>query len=168
MINIEGNIEGSINATCRRRKNLKELISPSLSLQSQLTTKSRFILSKCGKIFDSCDNFLVCRNEFTCKITGKTCKVRGNLSCHGADVVSIISCKWCKDQYIASACKNNFKPRFRVHKSNINTIKGRCGVAKHFLTKCTDIGKLWNIKVHLIKQVEESNYDGKLWCRENY
>ena len=85
-------------------------------------------------------------------------------------MVSIISCKWCKDQYIASACKNNFKPRFRVHKSNINTIKGRCGVAKHFLTKCTDIGKLWNIEVHLIKQVEEGNYDvqGKLWCRENY
>ena len=37
-------------------------------------------------------------------------------------------------------------------------------MAKHFLTKCTDVGKLENIEVHLIEQVEEGNYDveGKL------
>ena len=126
--------EGSINVTYRRWKNLKELISPSsFFLQRQLTTKSQSMVSKCGKKCDICDNFLVCRNEFTCKVTGKTYKVRGNLSCTSANVVYLISCKLCKDQYVGSAYKNNFKPRFRVHKSDINTGKDRCGVAKNFL-----------------------------------
>ena len=162
--------EGSINVTYRRGKNLKELISPSLFPQRQLTTKSQSTVSKCGKKCDIYDNFLVCRNEFTCKVTGKAYKVRGNLSCNSANVVYLISCKLCKDQYLGSAYKNNFKPRFRVHKSDINTGKDRCGVAKHFLTKCADAGKLENIEVHLIEQVEEGDYnaEGKLWYREKY
>ena len=162
--------EGSINVMYRRGKSLKELISPSLFPQWQLTTKSQSTVSKCGKKCDICDNFLVCRKEFTCKVTGKTNKVKGNLSCNSADVVYLISCKLSKDQYVGSAYKNNFKHRFRVHKSDINTGKGRCGVAKHFLTKCTDVGKLENIEVHLIEQVEEGDYDveSKLWCREKY
>ena len=53
---------------------------------------------------------------------------------------------------------------------DINTLKDRCGVAKHFLTKFADVGKLENIEVHLIEQVEEGNYDVevKLWYREKY
>ena len=53
---------------------------------------------------------------------------------------------------------------------DINTLKDRCGVAKHFLTKYADVGKLENIEVHLIEQVEEGNYDVevKLWYREKY
>ena len=83
-------------------------------------------------------------------------------------MVYLISCKLCKDQYVGSAYKNNFKPRVRVQKSDINTRKDRYGVAKHFLTKCTDVGKLENIEVHLVEQVEEGDYDAevKLWCRE--
>ena len=151
--------EGSINVTYRRGKNLIELISPSLFLLRQLTTKSQSTVSKCGKKCDICDNLLVCRNEFTCKVTGKTYKIRGNLLCNSANVVYLISCKLCKDQYVGSAYKNNFKPRFRVHKSDINTGKDRCREAKHFLTKCTDVGKLENIEVHLIEQEEEGDYD---------
>ena len=36
-----------------------------------------------------------------------------------------------------------------VHKSDINTDKGICGVAKQFLTTCTDVGKLKNVEVNL-------------------
>ena len=74
-------------------------------------------------------------------------------------MVYLISCKLCKDQYIGSAYKNNLKPRFRVHRSDIDTPRDRCGVAKHFLTKCTDAGKFENIEIHLIEQVEEGDYD---------
>ena len=42
---------------------------------------------------------------------------------------------------------------------NINTGKDRYDVAKHFLTRCTNVGKLKNIEVHLIEQVEEGDYD---------
>ena len=34
-----------------------------------------------------------------------------------------------------------------------HSVKDRCGVAKHFLTKCTDEGKIENIEFHLIDQV---------------
>ena len=95
--------EGSINVTYRRGKNLKELISPSLFPQRLLTTKSQSTVNKCGKECDICNNFIVCRNEFTCKVTGTTYKVRDNLSCNSANVVYLISCKLCKDQYVGSA-----------------------------------------------------------------
>ena len=43
-------------------------------------------------------------------------------------------------------------------------------MAKHFLTKYIDVGKLENIEVNLIEQLKEHDYDveGKLWCRERY
>ena len=63
------------------------------------------MVSKCGK---KCD---ICNNEFTCKFTGKTYKVRGNLSCNSANVVYLMSCKLCKDHNVGPAYKNNFKPR---------------------------------------------------------
>ena len=78
--------EGSINVTYRRGKNLKELISPSLFPQPQLATKLQFMVSECGKNCDIFYNFLVCRKEFISKVTGKTFKVRGNLSCNSANV----------------------------------------------------------------------------------
>ena len=57
-----------------------------------------------------------------------------------------------------------------VHKSHVITRKDRCGVAKHFLTKCTNGNKVENIELQLIEQVEEGNYDleGKLQCRGKY
>ena len=150
-------------------KTLKKLFH-NLFFLSAAYNKMAVMVSKCGKKCDICDNFLVCRNELTCKVTGKTYKVRSNLSCNSANVVCSISRKLCKDQYVGSAYKNNFKPKFRVHKSDISTGKDRCRVVKHFLTKCTDVGKLENIEVHIIEQVEEGDYDveGKLWCRKKY
>ena len=129
------------------------------------------MVSKCkSKRCDICQNYLVCKNEFTCTVTGKTYKVRGKLCCTSSNVIYLISCKLCKEQYVGSAFKDNFKPRFRVHKSDVITGKDRCGVAKHFLTKCTNGNKVENIEVQLIEQVREGNYDleGKLWCREKY
>ena len=63
-----------------------------------------------------------------------------------------------------------FKRRFRVHKSDINTGKVRCGVAKHFLNNCTGITKRENMKVQLIEELKEGNYDlvVKPWSREKY
>ena len=103
----------------------------------------------------------------------KTYKVRGKLCCTSSNVIYLISCKLCKEQYVGSAFKDNFKPRFRVYNSDVITGKGRCGAAKHFLTKCTNGNKVENIEVQLIKQAEEGNYDlygieGKLWRREKY
>ena len=71
-------------------------------------------------------------------------------------------------QYIGSATK--FKERFRVHKSDIKTGKDRCGVAKHFISKCLVNNALSNIKVQLIEQIvcDNDEIESKLWSREKY
>ena len=85
---------------------------------------------------------MVFKSAFTCTVTGKTYKVRGDLNCKSDNVVYFISCKKWKQQYIGSAIETNFKPRFRVHKSDISTGKNKCGVAKPFLNICSSINKL--------------------------
>ena len=110
------------------------------------------------------------QNEFTCTATGETYKIRGDLTCKSDNVVYLISCKKCKQQYVGSAFESNFKPRFRVHKSDINSRKESCGVDKHFLNKCTGINKLENVELQLIEEVKEGNSDLelKLRSREKY
>ena len=115
------------------------------------------MVRKCVKKCDISDNALLCRNKFTCKVTSKTCKVRGNFSCNNGNVIYIISYTLFKGQYVRFGYKNNFKPRFRVYKSDINTGEVRRGVTKYSLTKCTDVGKIKNIEVHVIEQVQEGD-----------
>ena len=151
------------------KKSFRELIPPSLFPQAQVESQS--IVSKCkSRRCDICQNYLVCNNKFTCTVTGKTYKVRVKLCCTSSNVIYPISRKLCKEQDIGSPFKDNFKSRFRVRKGDVITGKDRCGVTKHFLTKCTDGNNVGNIKVQLIEQVQEGNYDleAKLWCREKY
>ena len=148
---------------------MKELISP--SLYDRTVTESPSSVSKCNESrCDRCKNYLVFKNEFTCTATGKTYKVRGDLTCKSDNVACLVSCKKYKQQYVGSAFESNFKPRFRVYKSDINTGKDRCGVTEHFLNNFAGINKLENVEVHLIEEVKEGNYDleGKLWSREKY
>ena len=133
--------EGSINITYKRGKSLRELISASMFPQAQV--ESRSIVSKCkSKRCDICQNCFVCKNEFTCTVTGKTYKVRGKLCCTSSNVIYLISCKLCQEQYAGSAFKDHFKPRFRVHKGDVIIDKDRCDVTKHFITKCTNGSKV--------------------------
>ena len=96
--------EGSINITCKRGKSLRELIIPSMFPQAQVQSHS--MVSTCkSKRSDICLNYLVCKNEFTCAVTGKTYKVRGKLCCTSSNVIYLISCKLCKEQYIGFALR---------------------------------------------------------------
>ena len=58
-------------------------------------------------------------------VTGKIYTVRGRLRSTSSYVIYLISCKLCKEQYVGSAFKDNFKPRFRVHRSDVITGKDR-------------------------------------------
>ena len=88
-------------------------------------------MSKYGKRCDFCSNYLDFDDNFVCTATGKKYKIRGQLS-------FLITCSACNDQYVGSAVY--FKERFRVH--NIYTGKDRCGVSKHFISKCQKVDKL--------------------------
>ena len=70
--------------------------------------------------------------------------------------------------YIGSA--TGFKERFRIHKSDTNTGKIRCGVASHLLNVCeSGTCKTEYLQVQLIEHVlvrEGENADKVLWKRE--
>ena len=118
----------------RREKNLKEILSPSLFPVKPKNSEN--CITSCKKC-DICKNDLLTDNTFKCKVNGRFYKVRGNLSCNSSNVIYLISCKNCEDQYIGSAI--DFKARIRNHKSDIKTKKGGCGTARHFNTKCYDV-----------------------------
>ena len=90
---------------------------------------------------------MVFKDEFTCPATGKTYKGRSDLTCKSDNVVHLISCEKCKQQYVGSAFESKLKLRFRVHKRDISSRKNSCGVAKNFLNNCTEINKLDNVEV---------------------
>ena len=95
-----------------------------LSLSSFPLTKNLIVgsTSNCNERCDICTNFMVFDTIFT---TGKYYKVKGALSCSSGNVVYLISCQYCKLQYVGSAI--TFKERFRIHKSDINAGKKRYG-----------------------------------------
>ena len=103
-----------------RNKNLKELIAPSI-YSKQLNTKASTITS-CNNC-DMCKNYIMFDNTFICTITGKSYFIRGQPNCGRISVIYLITCSKCLEQYVVSAVK--FKNRFRIHKSDIKTKKGK-------------------------------------------
>ena len=80
----------------------------------------------------------------------------------------MISDKNCEYQYIGSAI--DFKARYRIHKSDIKTSKDRCGTARHFNRKCTDVQNPHRfLQVQLIESVtSDLDHENELWEREKY
>ena len=95
---------------------------------------------------------------------GRVYNVRGSLSCSSPNVIYIVSCKICKDQYIASA--TDFKARLRIHKSDMKTKKDRCVTASHISSKCCDSS---NGNIFLRVQSKEFlHLEGKLLEQKKY
>ena len=66
----------SIKTLCRREKNLKEILSPSLfPFKAKQIENSITSCNKC----DTCKNFLVPEAKFKCKVTGRVYNIRGKL-----------------------------------------------------------------------------------------
>ena len=101
-------------------------------------------------------------------VTGRVCNIRGKLTCNSPNVVYLISCSNCDDQYVGHAL--HFKSRFRIHKSDVKTKKDRCVTARHFNTKCTDSSNPHKfLKIQIIESAQcDYNQEGKLWERERY
>ena len=121
----------SVTTVYRRQKNLKEMLAPS-SYPKSVNWQVN-IITPCNSC-DICKHHLVAEKKFTSKVTGKTYFIKGDLSCNSKNVIYLITCDKCKDEYIGSAV--DFKPRFRVQKSDIKTKKERCGTSRHFNEKC--------------------------------
>ena len=78
----------------RRKKNLKEILSPTL-LPSQ-AKKIENSITSCNKC-DICKNFFVFDTKFKCKFIGGVYNIKGKLACNIPNVVYLISCPSCYD-----------------------------------------------------------------------
>ena len=116
-------------AIYKRNRNLNELIVPSV-YPKKINTRIRSITS-CNNC-DICKNYMVFDNTFICTVTGKSYFIRGQLNCESINVIYLITCSKCLEQYVGSAVK--FKTRFHIHKYDIKTKKERCRSARHFST----------------------------------
>ena len=76
---------------------------------------------------------MVFDRTFKCAVTGKVYYIKGEMNCGSTNIVYLITCMKCLEQYVGSAIK--FKSRFRVYKSDIKTKKDHCGTANHFNKK---------------------------------
>ena len=90
------------------------------------------------------------------------------LCCNSSNVIYLISCKNCEDQYIGSAI--DFKARFRIHKSDIKTRKDRSSTGRHFNRKCSDVQNPHRfLQFQLIEPVvSELDLENKLREMEKY
>ena len=94
--------------------------------------------------------FLCCRLH--CHATKRKYKIRDFLTCNTKNIIYLIACKCCGKQYIGLA--TGFKERFRIHKSDINTGKIRCGVTSHLLNVYKSLTcKTEYLQVQLIEHV---------------
>ena len=118
--------QGCINSVFKRNQSLIELLEPSLyPSKNVIRTNSVTSCNKC----DICKNYLVCSNYFACSVTSRRPYTRAVLHCNCNNIVYLITCKNCLEQYAGSA--TNFKNGFRKHKNDIKTNKDRCRTAKH-------------------------------------
>ena len=122
----------TISITYKRNKNLRTILSPPLFPRA--TKKNECSIKECNKKCDICKNFLVVSPDFTCFATKRKYKTKDILKCDSRNVIYLINCKFCGKQYVGPA--TGFKERFKIHKSDINTGKVRCGVANRLLNVC--------------------------------
>ena len=98
--------KNTANVIYRQKKNLKELIPPSLFPRT--IKENNYSTERCNRVCDICKNFLVLSTEFTCHATKRKYKMRGFLTCNTKHIY-LIACKDYGKQYIGSA--TGFKER---------------------------------------------------------
>ena len=113
---------------------------------------------------------MIIDSKFRCTVTSKTYFIEVNLSFDSCNVIYLMTCSNCGEQYVGSAI--NFKRRFRIHKSYIKTNKDRCGTGRHFYNKCCSPNNKHDyLKEQIIKQVLNNNKlstKDLLWEQEKY
>ena len=89
---------------------------------------------------------------FTCAVTGKKYFVKSELHRNSCNVIYLVECSNCKQQYIGPAL--NFKQRVRSHNSDIKSNKDRSAATRHFNNVCCHpINPHFYLKVQLIEEV---------------
>lgn len=158
--------KGSIIPSFRRTKNIKDILArPRRTNYNNTDVQGCF---KCKGKCDLCRNFLVESDHFTSASTNRIYPITQHLHCKSKNVIYLVTCNKCNVQYIGST-SNEFKVRFRNHKSAMSTKKNTCEVAIHF-NKETHV--LSDFDFAIIEQVfnfsDNNSLDHRLLTREAY
>ena len=158
----------TITVPYKRNKNLREILWPSLFPRT--TKQNECHIKEFNKKWDIYKNFLVVSPDFTCFATKRKYKIKGILKCDSRNAIYLISWKCCGKQYVGSA--TDFKERFRIQKSDINTGKIRADVANHLLNVClsstSNFEYLQEQRIENVSVQNGDNIEKILWEREKY
>ena len=131
--------QGCINSVFKGDQSLKELLAPPLYPNKKVIRTNS--ITSCNKR-DICKYYLICSNYFTCSVTSRRYYTSGVLHFNCINVIYLITCRNCLEQYFGSA--TNFQNRFRIHKGDIFQILS-VQIIGQVYGNATDIEKiLWH------------------------
>ena len=93
-----------INSVFKRNQSLNDLLAPSSYPNNKVNRANS--INSCNKC-DICKSYLICSNYFTCSVTNRRYYTRGVLHCNCNNVIYLITCKNCLQQYVGSATNFN-------------------------------------------------------------
>lgn len=159
--------KGSIIPSFRRAKNIKDLLA---CPKSSNYTNVNELLTGCFKCKGKCDlcmNYFRESRVFHSACTDRFYTIRQHLNCKSKNVVYLATCKKCKVQYVGSTT-NEFKVRFRNHKSASRTRKTTCELAVHFNKEEHHMSDIEFIVIEQICNVSDNNMEKRLLTREAF
>ena len=157
--------ENTIIPAFRRPRNLKEIISKRTNSGTALSTDSECGFFCCSRKCDLCNNFAADSPKFSSVATGRSYTIKQRISCTSKNVIYLVTCKKCSLQYVGST-SNEFKVRFRNHKSAMKTNKKTCETAIHFNASEHSLGDFSFIAIEQIAM--QDNTDRILLTREAF
>ena len=147
-------LRGQLFLLIEDAKNIKEILArPKKTHYSNNTPVGCF---KCKNKCDLCKHYLVENKIFHSACTGRFYSIRQDVHCRSKNVIYLVTCKTCKIQYVGST-SNEFKVRFRNHKSAMLTNKATCELAVHFNRKEHHMSDFEFIVIEKI--VNDTTYD---------
>jgi len=156
----------------RRPKNLKEILAPSKFKNTRNYNEINLDdvgCFTCENRCDLCTNYLESSKKFTSYSTNRFYCIKQHLSCKSKNIIYLISCKKCRVQYVGST-RNEFKVRFRNHKSAMLTKKTTCEVAIHFNSaphKLSDFSFMCIESIHNLENIEQNLLNREAyWCTQ--
>ena len=122
---------------------------------------------KCSKKCDLCKNFLKEDKVFNSSSSNRFYSIRQRLDCKSKNVIYLATCKKCKVQYVGST-SNEFKVRFRNHKSAMLTNKTTCELAVHFNKFEHQMSDFDFIVIEKVVNESEGHIDRRLLTRQAF
>ena len=137
--------------TYRQPKNLKKLVTglPVVGVNDVVANPGCY---KCGKNCHVCPKLVESR-AFVSKNTGRTYKIKQEVTCTSSFVIYLASCKKCGGQYVGKSTQQ-FRRRHSGHKQEIKNLIGGLG---HHYGGPKGCGYS-NISIQIIEKIAEGDH----------